>query len=191
MRIFNFGIFKRHQVNPMSTKALLEEMFNLRSECRFLNAEIINIELKKDRRAKTLENLTQANIELIKEIDSQRKKIKEHVEFDIEDLKSQINEIDKNLSIHHKEYDDICKDIDKLKDALEIQKKSQIRSEMYGQICGGYKHHATKQINKDGCLIALKKSLEEELKALEESNAPYRVIARKRSQLSRIKLISS
>ena len=83
----------------------------------------------------------------------------------------------------------LCKDISRLTDAIQVQRESTLKQEIYGQISTGYKIYSTNQINKEGSAIALKRSLEEELKNLEDNEAPTRILAKKRSQLSRVQYL--
>lgn len=170
----------------MNQAEILEEMKNLRYECRVLNADIIKLTEKNGRLSQSLDTLIQQNKVYTDQIRQMRSEIKSYIPCDIDDIKQQISIKQSEIQEFQKEYEILCKDISRLTDALNVQKESALKQEIYGQLSTGYKIYSTNKINKEGSAIALKKSLEEELKNLENIEAPTRVIAKKRSQLSRV-----
>ena len=170
----------------MNQAEILEEMRNLRYECRILNANIIKIAEKNDRLSHSLDSLIQQNNEYTDQIRQMRIELKSYTSYDIEGIKEQIDIKEREIKDFQKEYSILLKDISRLTEALQVQRESALKQEIYGQIATGYKLYSTNQIDKEGTAIALKKSLEDELNNLETIEAPTRVIAKKRSQLSRV-----
>lgn len=173
----------------MNETEILEEMRNLRKECRVLNADIIKLTGKNNRLSQSLDLLINENKNYMEEIAQMKKELGSYSPCDINDIKQRIDEREKEIQGFKKEYECLCKDISRLTDALQIQRESALKQEIYGQISTGYKFYQSNQINKEGSAIALKRSLEEELKGLESSEAPTRIVAKKRSQLSRIQYL--
>ncbi|OHT09051.1 hypothetical protein TRFO_04613 [Tritrichomonas foetus] len=173
----------------MNANDILEEMKKLRYECRILNAEIINLQGKSKRKTQTLDSIIDQNNGMTENVDVLKKQIINFELCDVDELQRQYEEIQKEIKSHQAEYKDLCNDISKLEDALDIQRASTLKQDIYGQLSCGYRTAPLKQINKEGCAIALKRSLEDELNDLQEKGAPIRVIAKKRSQLSHVGIL--
>lgn len=173
----------------MNEYEILEEMKNLRYECRILNADIIKLTQKNGRLSQSLDSIIQQNKNYMEQINQMKKELNSYEPCDINDVKLQIDLKEKEIQELNKEYEILCKDISRLTDAIQVQRESTLKQEIYGQISTGYKIYSTNQINKEGSAIALKRSLEEELKNLEDNEAPTRILAKKRSQLSRVQYL--
>ena len=170
----------------MDVNEILEEMKQIRKECRILNADIIQMKTKQKRQIQSIESLKKENQNLNRAISSMKTEVNSHEIYNIDDLKLEIQNMDKEIQEYTAQYNSISNDILHLNEALNIQKESNLKQNIYGHIHSGYQKVPQNQINKEGAAIALKKSLEEELKALEKKpDIPTRIIAKKRSQLSR------
>lgn len=169
-------------------REILDEMERLRQECRELNADIISLLGKTTRRTHKLKSLKEQNQTDAVALEKLTEEVTSFEPYDIETLEVEINNLETKISEKDTEYEQILADVERLSTALEVQKESRLKQEIYGQVRGGSIQHANRD-KAENYAIALRRILEDELYELQTIGVTPRLVAKKRAQVTRAQIL--
>jgi hypothetical protein len=160
---------------------LLEEIKEVRHACQKLNAKLALVERKHSSRIKKQEQITTENSATIAETVRVEEEGKRWQQFNKPALLLEVAQLRQEFAERQKESEQLDRDIARLHAAVEVQRQSRAKQELYGFIDGASPLNRPQGEN---FAIALRRSLEAELDELERHQTPSRIIARKRCQIS-------
>lgn len=169
----------------MEEDDIIDELKNLRNDCRILNSDINRLESKihhKEAKLKEILGESKEIRSLIEEMDNELKIIEMG---DPSIFKSQIVKIESQIKMKKREFDDVMIEHQRLQEALLAKEYSLKKLDIFERAGMLVYSKRPKQI-KISNLILLKRSIEEDLKKLIDEGSREDKISRKKAQMIRL-----
>ena len=174
-------IFKRTQI--LMTADELVTMSELRLECRRLMSIVQSLKAKRDRQREHLiatRKLGQSHNDRLQRLLAESRS---DAPSDVKTLTATVESLEQKLEQSTQEFQNLEESIERITQALEVQKKATAKRKLYGQVNGvGLIPSNAARENFAG---ALQRSLEEECDEMRQKGATTRQLLSKQAQIAR------